>query len=194
MIVLHAMGDGDLKTSLEVSSFLNNRMPQSWGTLAKAGTLPNGAHFIVDRDGSIYCLFPPVSKTDSSISYSQTNHRWFIKRHQDANPIAIGIENVTPRGNYTALTDAQQDANAKLVRWLTWFEKGEIKFIASHHQFNDDEEYERFLTYFKLHNFRKQFRTKGRKDVGDEVFESITKKLNQNGVRLTPFFIKKKRN
>lgn len=194
MIVYHAMGDGDLKTSLEVSSFLHDRIPESWGTLAKAGTLPNGAHFIVDRDGSIYCLFPPVSKTDSSISYSKSNHRWYIKRHQDGNPVAIGIENVTPKGNYSALTPAQHEANAKLARWLFWFEHGDIAFIASHHQFNDDAAYDGFLSFFRLSNFKKLYRTKGRKDVGDAVFDSLTQKINQRGVNLSPFFAKKKRN
>lgn len=194
MIVFHAMGDGDLKISLEVSSFLHDRMPESWGTLAKAGALPNGAHFIVDRDGTIYCLFPPVSKTDSSISYLRNNHRWYIKRHQDGNPVAIGIENVTPKGNYTALTEAQQEANATLARWLFWFENGNIEFIASHHQFNDDEEYDRFLTFFHLQNFKKQYRTMGRKDVGDETLNELVQKINQSGVTFSPFFTQKKRN
>jgi hypothetical protein len=194
MIVFHAMGDGDLKTSLEVSSFLHDRMPGSWGTLAKAGVLPNGAHFIVDREGTIYCLFPPVSKTDSSTSYSKNNHHWYIKRHQDGNPVAIGIENVTPKENYTQLTSAQIEANAKLARWLFWFENGNVKFIASHHQFNDDEAYDRFLNFFHLQNFKKQYRTKGRKDIGDDAWSELVQKINQAGVRLSPFFTKKKRN
>src|SRR5258706_213056 len=65
VIVFHAMGDGDLKTSLEVSSFLNDRIPEEWGTLYKAGNLPNGAHFIIEKNGNVICLSPPVSSDES---------------------------------------------------------------------------------------------------------------------------------
>src|SRR5258706_15265492 len=69
VIVFHAMGDGDLKTSLEVSSFLNDRIPEEWGMLYKAGKLPNGAHFIIEKNGDVICLSPPVSSTKSRNSY-----------------------------------------------------------------------------------------------------------------------------
>src|SRR5260221_6341750 len=161
MTVFHAMGDGDLKTSLEVSSFLNDRIPESWGNLSKAGLLPNGAHFIIDRDGTTICLSPPVSNHNSTISYQREDHHWYIKRHQDGNPVAIGIENVTDQGDYTSLTQAQLESNAKLARWLAWFENGQLKFLASHDQFNDDRNYDNFLKAFRLQNLQKQFRTKG---------------------------------
>src|SRR5882757_8018368 len=66
MIVLHSMDLGDLQQSLEQSSLLNDQLPESWGTLSKAGKLPNGAHFMVDQDGTIYCLTPPVSADEKS--------------------------------------------------------------------------------------------------------------------------------
>ncbi len=187
MIVFHAMGDGDLKTSLEVSSFLNDEMPDSWGNLSKAGELPNGAHFIIDRDGTVICLAPPVLK-DGSPSFDPDNHQWYIKRHQDGNPVAIGIENVTRQGNYTDLTEAQVESNAKLARWLIWFERGKIKFIASHHQFNDDKNYDRFLKAFYLINYKRQFRTHGRKDIGNKALSEILDRVKKAGIPIRPFF------
>ncbi len=187
MIVFHAMGDGDLKTSLEVSSFLNDEMPDAWGNLSKAGKLPNGAHFIIDRDGTIVCLSPPVLKNGLT-SFELENHHWYVKRHQDGNPVAIGVENVTPKGNYTDLTEAQIKSNAQLARWLTWFEQGEIKFIASHHQFNDDKNYDRFLNTFQLYNYKKPFRTRARKDIGTRAFSEIFNQVKKPGNPIRPFF------
>jgi hypothetical protein len=188
MIAFHAMGDGDLKTSLEVSSFLNDQIPESWGNLSKAGALSNGAHFIIDRDGTIFCLAPPVSSKDNQVSYERNNHRWFIKRQQDGNPIALGIENVTPKGNYTRLTQEQITSNAKLARWLCWFENGTIKFVASHHQFNDPKNYDLFLNSFHLQNLKKEFRTTGRKDIGDKNMAEILKQIQSPGIPVKSFF------
>ncbi len=188
MIVFHAMGDGDLKTSLEVSSFLNDRIPESWGNLSKAGFLPNGAHFIIDRNGTVICLSPPVSNHNSAISYQREAHHWYVKRHQDGNPFAIGIENVTDRGDYISLTQAQLESNARLARWLVWFENGQLKFLASHDQFNDDKNYNLFLKTFDLKNFKKQFRTKGRKDIGEKNLMLIFEKIKARNPSVQLFF------
>lgn len=188
MIVFHAMGDGDLQTSLEVSSFLNDQIPASWGNLFKAGSLTNGAHFIIDRDGTIICLSPPLSKKTMKISFESNDHHWIIKRHQDGNPIAIGIENVTSKGDYTSLTQAQLLSNAQLARWLIWFENGKIEFVTSHHQFNDDRNYDQFLKKFYLQNLKKQFRTKGRKDIGEKNLTEITKRIRAVGIPVKKFF------
>ncbi|SRR5260221_6911355 len=188
MIVFHAMGDGDLKTSLEVSSFLNDRIPNSWGNLPKAGSLPNGAHFIVDRDGTVICLSAPRSNDGVQVSFTRENHRWFIKRHQDGNPIAMGIENVTDKNNYTNLTEAQLEANSKLARWLVWFENGQVKFLASHDQFNDDKNYDQFLKTFRLQNLQKQFRTKSRKDIGNKNLSLILERVKERGASVQLFF------
>ena len=188
VIVFHAMGDGDLKTSLEVSSFLNDRIPDSWGNLYKAGLLPNGAHFLIEKNGNVICLTPPVSSDGSRISYDRDNHKWWVKRHQDGNPIAIGIENETDQGNVTDLTQEQIESNAKLARWLLWMENGKIDYAMSHHQFNDDRNYDVFLTAFKLEHLQKQYRTKGRKDIGDKNLRKIIDKINQFGYEAHSFF------
>jgi len=188
IIVFHAMGDGDLKTSLEVSSFLNDQIRESWGNLSKAGSLPNGAHFIIDRAGTIICLSPPTVKNGDQVSFDQDDHRWRIMRHQDGNPIAFGVENVSPKGDYTGLSDAQIESNAKLARWLIWFENGKVEFATSHHQFNDDQSYRRFLQSFHLQNLKMQFRTKGRKDIGDKNLTEILKRIRAFGIPVKNFF------
>lgn len=188
VIVFHAMGDGDLKNSLEVSSFLNDQIPKNWGNLYQAGRLPNGAHFIIDKDGTIICLTPPVSSDESQVSYKKSNHKWIIRRHQDGNPVAIGIENVTDQGNFTVLTGKQMESNAQLARWLIWVENNEIDYLTSHHQFNDDVNYEFFLKAFKLENLQQQYRTRGRKDIGDSNIREIIEKVNRYGYSVHSFF------
>jgi hypothetical protein len=172
---------------LEVSSFLNDQIPESWGELYKAGKLPNGAHFIIEKDGNVICITPPVSLDESRISYDRADHKWLVKRHQDGNPIAIGIENVTDRGNVTNLTKEQIESNAKVARWLLWMENGKMEYAMGHHQFNDDQNYDLFLTAFKLNHLQKQYRTKGRKDIGDKNLRRIIDKINLFGCGVHSF-------
>ncbi len=179
-VVVHSMDLDDLKNSLQKSSLLHDRIPSSWGLLSKAGSLPNGAHFIIDKDGTIYCLTPPFAKDGKAVSYERTNHQWFIRRHQDANPLAIGIENVTPaNGDFTDLSEAQISANAQLIRWLVWFENGQIRKITSHHQYNDEQFLDCILGTENLRHQLKPYRTTGRKDVGSEVLSRIIEKVGK---------------
>jgi hypothetical protein len=187
MIVFHAMGDGDLKTSLEVSSFLSDRIPGDWGSLSQAGALPNGAHFIIDKNGDIICLTPPLS-ADGKISYATGPHRWLVRRHQDGNPVAIGIENVTDRGDLTGLTRKQVESDAQLTRWLIVFENNQIRFLASHHQFNNDENEATFLRAFGLVFLQKNNRTRGRKDIGNQNLEAIISQVKRKGYMVQSFF------
>lgn len=71
--------------------------------LADAGALNVGAHFLVDRDGTIERLFPEDRVVRHTIGL---NH------------VAIGVENVGG-GDQWPLTNAQVEANAALIRWLT---------------------------------------------------------------------------
>ena len=134
MVVLHSMDLGDLRTSLEASSFLHHEMPPSWGKLPQAGSLPNGAHFMVDAEGTIFVLTPPEAKNGTSPYYGP-GHRWLVRRHQDGNPVAIGIEHLTPHNrDYTDVTGAQIAATTRLVRWLVTLEGGAIDYVIGHHE------------------------------------------------------------
>lgn len=190
MIVIHSMDLGDLRSSLEQSSFLDRRMPSRWRTQIKAGTLPSGAHFIIDRDGKIYCLTPPMSRSDSShVSYQRDDHHWFIRRHFDAIPVALGIENVTSKNrNYDDLTEEQVAANAQLVRWMLWMEQGGITHVASHHQFNDREQYVSMLKEFSLELARPVYRAWTRRDVGEVVLKRILNAVDERGWRVNDRF------
>ena len=189
MIVFHSMDLGTLKDSLEASSFLNDTMPTDWGDLSKAGLLPNGAHFMIDRDGTVYCLTPPQRKsTGKGVSYDAADHEWLVRRHQDGNPCAIGIENVTPaNGNFDDLSIKQIEANAKLARWLIPFEQGKIRYLTSHHQFND------VATLKKMHRavgleFIGKTRTEGRQDVGNDILNKIVERVKSKGFSVKTAF------
>lgn len=184
MIVLHSMDFGSLKEALEKSSFLHDRMPESWGVLAKAGSLPNGAHFFIDQEGAIYCLTPPLSKNSFSESWSD-DHRWLIRRHQDGNPLAIGIENITlPNGKFDDLTEEQIEANAKLIQWLISFEKSQIQYVFSHHQFNDTTFHATVLQKYNLQHYQQQYRTTGRQDIGNQMLQKIKAIVIQTGWKI----------
>lgn len=183
LIVIHSMDLGNMQATLEESSFLDRRMPQSWTTVVKAGELPSGAHFIIDMDGTIYCLTPPVdSSDDARTSYDRQQHRWMIRRHHDGNPMAIGIENVTPcNDSFEDLSAAQVASNAKLVRWLLWLEQGSITHVASHHQFNDSARFESMLKAYSLELPRPMYRAWTRRDVGDRVLDAILAEVRRKG-------------
>jgi hypothetical protein len=183
MIVIHSMDLGGLQPSLELSSFLDRRMPAEWSTQAKAGSLPSGAQFMIDRDGTIYCLTPPtLSSDESKVSYGRDDHRWLIKRHLDANPMALGIENVTPKnGSFEDLTEEQVNANAQLIRWILWMEKGRVTHLASHHHFNDSARFDAMLKEFSLEVPRPMFRAWTRRDIGDQMFQRILEDVRRRG-------------
>ncbi len=188
MIVLHSMDLGSLQQSLEQSSLLNDRMPESWGLLSKAGKLPNGAHFMVDKDGTIYCLAPPLAEKSKSADYTSPFHRWYVKRHQDGNPCAIGIENVTDaNGDFTDLTPQQIDANSKLVRWLIQFEENKIEYVNSHHQFNEENTLDHLHKLLELNYKNKAYRTTGRKDIGDDKLTDILLQVKLSGYTISSF-------
>jgi hypothetical protein len=190
MIVIHSMDLEDLRSSIEKSSFLYHKMPPTWTTVAKAGPLPSGAHFIIDSDGTIYCLTPPSSTTDEAkISYERGQHRWLVRRHLDAVPFALGIENVTKKDSrYNDLSDQQIISNAKLVRWLLWLESDSVQYVMSHHQFNDTTRFEKMMKTFSLAPRRPLIRPWRRQDVGNVVIQKITSGVKTKGWKLKDDF------
>ena len=74
------------------------------------------AHFVVDRDGTIYRLAPET---------------WMGRHTIGLNHIAIGVENVGDGARYP-LTRAQVEANARLVRYLAG--KHAITHVIGHHE------------------------------------------------------------
>ena len=100
MIVLHYTGGSSAKATHRY--FNRPRIEEDRAKLAAAGVANVSAHFLVDRDGTIYRLLPETTMARHCVGL---NH------------IAIGVENVGD-GDAYPLTDAQVEANAWLTRDL----------------------------------------------------------------------------
>jgi len=100
VIVLHYTAGGTAEGTFQY--FSGNHMEAGRPKLAAAGEVNVSAHFLVDRDGTIYRLMPETRMARHCIGL---NH------------VAIGIENVGDERKWR-LTDAQVDADARLVRHL----------------------------------------------------------------------------
>jgi hypothetical protein len=100
VIVLHYTAGGSAAGTRRY--FDNVRIEAERKQLARAGAVNVSAHFIVDRDGTIYQLQPPTR---------------FARHCIGLNHIAIGIENAGDEARFP-LTEAQVAADAALVREL----------------------------------------------------------------------------
>ncbi len=92
-------------------------LPTDRPDIANASALNVSAHFMVDRDGTIYRLMDETAMARHVIGLNYSS---------------IGIENVA-RGK-KSLTDAQLQANSDLIRYLK--EKyGTISYLVGHHEY-----------------------------------------------------------
>jgi beta-N-acetylhexosaminidase len=87
--------------------------------LAKGGALNVSAHFLVDRDGTIYQLMPD---------------NWMARHTIGLNNIAIGIENVGGVDNREDLTQKQVEANVSLIKHLK-AKYPKIKYLIGHYEY-----------------------------------------------------------
>ncbi|MFT3698180.1 MAG: peptidoglycan recognition family protein [Kofleriaceae bacterium] len=100
VIVLHYTSGSSAKGTRNY--FDNTTIEAERKELARAGKVNVSAHFVVDRDGTIYQLQPETR---------------FARHCIGLNHIAIGIENVGDEDKYP-LTDKQVEADAALIRDL----------------------------------------------------------------------------
>lgn len=114
-IVLHYTGGGSAKATR--SYFDNPTIEAERKELARAGKVNVSAHFVVDRDGTIYQL-QPVTR--------------FARHCIGLNHTAIGIENAGDEARFP-LTDAQVEADAQLVRYLV-ATNPRITRLLGHHE------------------------------------------------------------
>lgn len=114
VIVLHYTGGSSAKGTRRY--FDNLRIEASRPALARAGAVNVSAHFVVDRDGTIYQL-QPVTR--------------FARHCIGLNHVAIGVENVGDGARWP-LTEAQVAANAALVRALAGAHP--ITHLVGHHE------------------------------------------------------------
>jgi N-acetyl-anhydromuramyl-L-alanine amidase AmpD len=113
-IVVHYTGGASEAATL--AYFDATRIEAARGELARAGAVNVSAHFLVDRDGTVYRLQPETR---------------FARHCIGLNHVAIGIENVGDEAKYP-LTDAQVAADAALVRQLV--ERYPITHLFGHHE------------------------------------------------------------
>lgn len=114
VIVLHYTGGSSAKATR--GYFDSPTIEASRKELARAGKVNVSAHFVVDRDGTIYQL-QPVTR--------------FARHCIGLNHIAIGIENAGDGATYP-LTEAQVAADAALIRQLA--SQHRIKHLLGHHE------------------------------------------------------------
>jgi N-acetyl-anhydromuramyl-L-alanine amidase AmpD len=115
MIILHWTGINSLESTWNY--FNRTRAEAARSQLAAAGEVNVSAHFLVDRDGSVYRLMPET---------------WMARHCIGLNHVAIGIEN-TGDGEKFPLTDAQAKANAALVRYLK--ARYPIEYLIGHMEY-----------------------------------------------------------
>lgn len=117
MIVVHWTAIADLEASYRT---LNpSVLPGSRAEIKKAGNLNVSAHFLIDRDGTIYQLLPETT---------------FARHVIGLNYCAIGIENVAD-GKAYPLTEEQFEANNTLVKYL--IDKYDIEYLIGHDQYKN---------------------------------------------------------
>jgi hypothetical protein len=111
-----------------VATFTPLEIDPERSLVASHGRLNVGIHYVVDRDGTIYSLYPET----------------VISRHViGLNHVAIGIENVGAAdlggpAEQAPLTPAQLAANVALVRDLVR-RHPTIEFVIGHHEYRDVE-------------------------------------------------------
>lgn len=153
MIVLHWTETNTLKEAF------NHFYPSTTdrNELNRYGQLNVSAHFLVDRDGTIYQLMPDN----------------VMARHViGLNNIAIGIENVGGFNSKANLTQAQVDADTNLIFYLTK-KYPSIRYLIGHYEYLKfkntplwQEKYPNFVTF--------------KKDPGPQFMEDVRTKLKTN--------------
>jgi N-acetylmuramoyl-L-alanine amidase len=146
MIILHWTGIDSLNSTWNYfnAKYAEDARPQ----LAAAGDVNVSAHFLIDRDGTIYRLMP---------------ENWMARHCIGLNHIAIGVENVGDNRAFP-LTAAQVQANAALVRYLA--KKYPITHLIGHHEYRRMEKHPYFLELDPKYRNQKP-------DPGDEFMGKV---------------------
>ncbi|HHO42844.1 MAG TPA: N-acetylmuramoyl-L-alanine amidase [Epsilonproteobacteria bacterium] len=120
VIVLHWTAEGDFEKSF--ARFKPELLLSDRKDIAGVSSLNVAAHFLVDKDGTIYRLMP---------------ENWMGRHTIGLNFNSIGIENVGGVGDKEGdLTEAQVKANIQLVKYLK--EKYEtIEYLIGHHEYGN---------------------------------------------------------
>lgn len=155
VVVLHYTGGGSATGTRRY--FDNVEIESSRKTLARGGKVNVSAHFVIDRDGTIYRLQPETR---------------FARHCIGLNHVAIGIENVGDEAKYP-LTPAQVEANAALVRDLA--ARFPITHLLGHH------EVMRFRDHAYFVELDRRYRNE-KGDPGERFMASVRERLADLGL------------
>ena len=162
IIVLHWTAELSLQKSfarLKPQRLLTDRKD-----IAAASALNVSAHYMVDRDGTIYRLMPDNRMARHVIGL---------------NYYAIGIENVGGKGNrIDDLTPAQLQSNIALVRYLK-AKYPTIEYLIGHHEYRRMEKTALWLEKDK------GYRTKKR-DPGDAFMRNVRRAVSDLRLKAPP--------
>lgn len=159
MIIVHHTGGGRFENSWRY--FNRVRIESGRRKGAGAGAVNVSAHFLVDRDGTIYRLLPETTMARHAIGL---NH------------VAIGIENVASREDHP-FTDAQIDANIALVQHLA--ARFPVSHLIGHHEYLKFEGHPYFVERDPNYRTRKG-------DPGPEVMARIRAGVGHLGLEGPP--------
>ncbi len=159
MIVIHWTEIPTVEGSFD--AFDPVKLPGSRGDIQGAGNLNVSAHFLVDRDGSIYRLMPET----------------LMARHViGLNHSAIGIENVGGNSD-TPLTRAQLRSNEYLVKYL--HAKYPIEYLIGHYEYTLFEDHPLWLE--KDEGYRT-----AKIDPGNDFMDDLRQRLKNYNFRPLP--------
>ncbi len=159
MVVVHWTQIPTLEKSFE--AFSSSTLPDSRPEIAGAGSLNVSAHYLVDRDGTVYHLMPDT----------------LMARHViGLNHCAIGIENVGGTGD-TPLTDEQLESNIRLIKKLD--DIYELEYMIGHY------EYTRFEDHPLWKEIDEGYRTV-KTDPGEKFMISLRQALQDRGFKDLP--------
>lgn len=115
MVVVHWTEIYSLESTFDA---FNSPRLSGRANLQTASNLNVLAHFLVDRDGTVFRLIPDTL---------------FARHTIGLNYMAIGIENIG--GSKAPLTQAQVKSNAELIDYLS--RKYNIEYVIGHHEYYD---------------------------------------------------------
>ncbi len=162
VIVLHWTAVMDLDDAFE--RLKGETLFSDRNDIANAGLLNVSAHFIVDRDGTIYRLMP---------------ENWMARHVIGLNYSSIGIENIGGEGNIKEdLTPAQVRANIALVHYLT-IKYPSITHLIGHHEYRAMESTPLWLERDAGYRTHK-------KDPGDAFMSQVRRGVESLGLQSAP--------
>lgn len=158
IIVLHYTAGGTIDSNFKY--FNNLHLENQRATLKNQSPLNVSAHFLIDRDGTVYQLVDP---------------ELFARHTIGLNYCAIGIENIGSKAQ--SLTGQQVEANAELVRYLS--KKYPIGYLIGHSEYG----------VFRNSQLWKESDPKyftGKADPGDDFMKKVRAKLTDLKLKSQP--------